>query len=175
MVTTWLGVMNTTKGVPVETMISTVKDAVMAAGVSRLSSIHDLRVVSVRLMLEVVATGSVGTGLAFRVPVIGMEIHAGVKVTKKDTHAIDITLVPPYQENNQAVRGDNVEEALVDAVATIRRAMASAATGADPWVIEEGTIDLAFVVTREGSICLGAQGELSNEVTHTLRLGLKPC
>jgi hypothetical protein len=49
-----------------------------------------------------------------------------------------------------------------------------AAAGDDPWVLSASTIDIRFAVTETGTISLGVDGELANEVTQTLRLGLAP-
>jgi hypothetical protein len=72
------------------------------------------------------------------------------------------------------VRGGNVEDALVDAIVTIRAAMTHAAAGKEPWDLSAGTVDITFGVTKTGSISVGADGELANEVTHPLRLRLAP-
>ena len=88
----------TDEGVPVDTLISVVKDSIKQAGVSRTSQTRDLQVASVQLILEVVASKTAGGGLDFRVPFIGMKLRLGAKVTKKDTHTIDITLVPPEEQ-----------------------------------------------------------------------------
>jgi hypothetical protein len=138
----------TDRGVPVDELIRVIKDSVQAAGVSRTSQNRDLQVTSVRLILEVVASKTAGGRLDFRVPFIGMRLRVGGMVTKKDTHTIDMTLVP--------------------------KVMASAAAGKDPWVLSESTIDISFAITETGTISLGAEGELANEVTQTLRLGLGP-
>jgi hypothetical protein len=162
----------TDEGVPVDTLISVVKDSVKRAGVSRTSETRDLQVASVRLILEVVASKTAGGGLDFRVPVLGMKLSLGAKVTKKDTHTIDITLVPPKERDTRQVRGGEVEDVLVNAIATIRNVMTQAAEGDDPWVLSAGTIDISFAITQTGTISLGVDGELANELTHTLRLGL---
>jgi len=161
-------------GMPVETLIGKVKDAIVYAGVSQESPDHDLRVASVQLILEVVATGSAGGRVTFRVPVVGMELTAGAKVTKRDTHTIDITLKPPTAPGGLPVRGNDVEDTLVEAIDTIRAVMTSAATGTDPWIICTSTVDIAFVLTKEGKISVGVEGELASEVTQTLRLSLVP-
>lgn len=163
----------TDEGVPVDTLISVVKDSIKRAGVSRTSQNQDLRVASVQLILDVLASETVGGGLDFRVPFIGMKLSLGAKVTKQDTHIIDITLVPPEEPDSRQVRGD-VEEALVNAIATIRDVVTKAAQGDDPWVLSAGTIDITFAITQTGTISLGFNGELANELTHTLRLGLAP-
>ena len=68
----------------------------------------------------------------------------------------------------------DVQHTLVNAVATIRDVVTRAAEGDDPWVLSASTIDISFAITQTGSISLRADGELSNELTHTLRLGLAP-
>ncbi len=163
----------TDEGVPVDTLISVVKDSIKRAGVSRTSKTRDLQVASVQLILEVVASKTVGGGLDFRVPFIGMKLSLGVKVTKKDTHTIDITLVPPEEQDTRQVRSGEVEDVLVNAIATIRDVMTKAAEGDDPWVLSSGTIDIYFAITQTGTISLGVDGELANELTHTLRLGME--
>lgn len=161
----------TDQGVPVDELIRVVKDSVQAAGVSSSSQTRDLQVTSVRLILEVVASKTAGGRLDFRVPVIGMKLRLGSVVTRKDTHSIDMTLVPKQE---RPVRGGDVEEALVNAIETIRQVVASAAAGNDPWILSASTIDIAFAVTQAGTISLGAEGELENDVTQTLRLSLGP-
>jgi len=162
----------TDEGVPVDQLISAVKNSIKRAGISRTSQTRDLRVATVRLILEVVASKTAGGGLDFRVPFIGMKLRVGTKVTKKDTHTIDITLVPPKDEQTRQVRGGDVEAVLVNAIETIRDAMTKAAEGDDPWILSDSTIDISFAITQAGAISLGADGELTNELTHQLRLGL---
>ena len=116
----------TDEGVPVDALISVVKDSIKRAGVSRTSQSRDLQVASVQLILDVVATKTAGGGLDFRVPFIGMKLRVGGKVTKKDTHRIDITLVPPEERDTRQVRGGDIEDVLVTAVAMIRDLMIQA-------------------------------------------------
>jgi len=164
----------TDQGVPVDTLIGVVKDSIRQAGVSRTAQTRDLQVASVQLILDVIASKAAGGGLDFCVPFIGMKLRVGTKLTKKDTHTIDITLVPPEDRDTRQVRGGEVEEVLVNAIATIRDVVTKAAEGDDPWVLSASTIDISFAITQTGTISLGADGELTNELTHTLRLGLAP-
>ena len=97
-------------GVPVDSLISVVKDSIKQAGVSQMSPGRDLQVASVRLILEVVASKMAGGGLDFCVPFIGMKLSLGAKVTKKDTHTIDITLVPPEHRDTRQVRSGDIQE-----------------------------------------------------------------
>jgi hypothetical protein len=162
----------TDAGVAVDSLISVVKESIKQAGVSRTSPDQDLRVASVQLILEVVATRTTGSGVDFRVPFIGMKLRLGAKVTKKDTHTIDITLAPPGERATRQVRSGEVQDVLVNAIATIRDVVAKAAEGDDPWVLSGSTIDITFAINQTGTISLGIDGELAGELTHTLRLGL---
>ena len=165
----------TDEGVPVDTLIRVVKDSIERG--ERVPYIADpgpSQVASVSLILDVVASKTVGGGVDFRVPFIGMKLRVGVKVTKKDTHTIDITLVPPKDRDTRQVRGGDVEDVLVNAIATIRDVMTKAAEGDDPWLLSASTIHISFAITQTGTITLGVDGELANEVTQTLRLGLAP-
>jgi hypothetical protein len=164
----------TDEGVPVNALIRVVKDSIRRAGTSRASQTRDLQVASVKLILNVVASKTAGGGVDFRVPFIGMRLRVGARVTKKDTHTIDITLVPPEDRDTRQVRGSDVEEVLVNAIATIRDVMTTATEGDDPWVLSESAIDISFAITQTGSITLGVDGELASELKHTLRLGLAP-
>jgi hypothetical protein len=164
----------TDQGVQVTTLIDAVKRSLRTAGVSRDSGPGDLRVKSVKLTLNVLATESAGGKLDFRVPFVGMKLSMGAKVTRQDTHKIDITLVPPAPDPaRRETRGD-IETALVDAITSIRAVMASAAEGDEPWALSTSEVEIAFVVTKEGSISLGAEGEFAHEVTNTLKLALLP-
>jgi NTP-dependent ternary system trypsin peptidase co-occuring protein len=163
----------TGEGVPVESLVAVVKDAVRRGGVSSRAGDGGLRVSSVQLTLRVVAASGTGGGLSFRVPFTGMTLAFGAKVTSQDTHTIDLTLVPP-DDPGRVVRGADVADALVNAIATIRGITAAAAGGDDPWVLANGTVEISFAVTAAGAISLGVEGELSREITHTLRLGLAP-
>ena len=62
----------------------------------------------------------------------------------------------------------------MEAIETIRAALASAAGGDDPFILEDSNVTIAFAVTSEGSISIGVDGSLSEELTHTLVLGLVP-
>jgi hypothetical protein len=101
-----------------------------------------------------------------------MQIRLGSTSTRQDTHILDIKLKPPSRPASRELRDGDVEEVLVDAISTIRAVISSAAEGQDPWILEVGTLDITFGVTEQGTICLVFEGELANEITHTLRVGL---
>jgi hypothetical protein len=161
-------------GVPVEELIDTIKRAIKTVNLSSTDVDRDLRVASVRLTLHTVATRSLGGGLEFRIPFIGMPVKLGGKLTTQDTHTIQISLVPPDLADRPQLRDGDIESVFVDAVSTVRAAVASAATGDDPFTLTESSVDISFAVTADGAISLGVDGGLTDEVTHTLTLGLTP-
>jgi hypothetical protein len=164
----------TDDGVPVPDVIATVKRAIKAASVSATDQGRDLRVGSVSLILHAIAVRSSGGGLTFHIPLIGTEVQLGAKLTTRDTHEIKINLTPPREEDRTEVRDGGLDDVLVEAIETIRTALASAASGDDPFILNDSTITISFAVTTEGSISIGVNGSLSDEVTHTLILALVP-
>jgi hypothetical protein len=164
----------TEDGIPIEELIDTIKQAIKTASVSSTDLDRDLRVSSVQLILNAVAIRSLGGGLDFRIPFIGMQVKLGSKITKQDTHAIDISLMPPDLKGRPELRDSDIESVFVNAINTIRTAVASAATGDDPFILTQSSVNISFAVTAEGTISLGVDGDLSNELTHTLTLGLVP-
>lgn len=168
--------MNVTEdGIPVPDVIDAVKRAIKAASVSVTDRGRDMRVASVDLVLHAIATRSSGGGLNFCIPFIGMEVQLGAKVTTRDTHQIEISLTPPAGTLQAAeVRDGGLDDVLTEAIETIRAAVASAAAGDDPFVLGGATITLSFAVTAQGAISIGVSGSLSDELTHTLTLGLLP-
>jgi len=163
----------TDAGMPVDELIAKVKDALIEAGVTSANSDADMRVRSVRLVLEVIATEGLGGRVNFHVPFIGTELSVGASRTQRDTHTIDITLVPPSQPSPGVARG-NIRDVLVQAILRVRQTVASASEGRDPWYLSTATVDISFGVTKEGTISVAAEGGMTSETTNTLRLSLGP-
>jgi Trypsin-co-occurring domain 2 len=165
-----------TEGIPVDELVADVKDALVAANVTSTNGAADLRLVSVQMILNVVATKAAGGKVNFQVPFIGTELHFGVRHGQRDTHSIDITLVPPTPDQIQsgAVRSGDFQKTLMAAINRVRQTISSAANGRDPWYLSDATVDISFGVTKEGSISVGAEGNQTSETTNTLRLRLAP-
>jgi len=159
-------------GVAIPDLIGMVKQAIKTANVSNTDLSRDLRVSAVQLTLNVVATSSLGGGMDFRIPFVGMQIKLGYKVTKQNTHRIQINLVPPEIVNRPELREGDFSSVFVDAITTIRAAVAYAATGDDPFALAESSVNISFAITADGAISLGVDGGLANELTHTLTLSL---
>lgn len=164
----------TEDGVPAQDVIAAVKLAIKEANVSATDEDRDLRVDSVKVVLHALAIRAVGGGLKFTVPFIGMPVRLGTKVTKSDTHEIEINLIPPGQDARQEVREATLDLALVEAIETVRAVVASSTDGDDPFNLNDAKITLSFAVTAEGDISIGIDGSMSDEVTHTLILALVP-
>jgi len=164
----------TDDGVPVEDLVAAVKRAVMESNMSATAAGRDLRVTSVRLTLHALATATAGGSLNFRLPFIGMKLRIGRTVSRRDTHVIEMTLVPPDLAQQHELRYGTVDAVLVDAITMIRRVTASARTGDDPFHLLEGSVRLEFAITADGSVSLGLDGALREEVTHTLLVTVAP-
>jgi hypothetical protein len=164
----------TESGVPVQDLVEAIKQAIKAANVSSATPDRDLRIGSVRLLLHAVATRSYGGGLNFHVPLIGTEVKLGGKLTRHDTHEIEISLVPPAPAERPELRDGDLGSVLVEAIGTIRATLAAAASGEDPFILDESTIKIAFGVTQDGDISIGVNGSLSSELTQALVISLVP-
>lgn len=67
------------EGVPLDTLIEVVKASVRRGGISRTSKTRDLKISSVQLIIEAVASDAAGGRLDFRVPFIGMKLKLGIR------------------------------------------------------------------------------------------------
>lgn len=162
----------TDTGVPVDALIDAVKAAVTEAGISSANAGRTLRVTAIQLVLNVVASTTVGAKLEFKLPFIGMNLSFGNSVTQRDTHTIDITLVPPDLAPAAEIRDGGVDQVLVDAIETVTSVVARSAGGNDPFVLKESSVELVFAITESGSISLGFNAEAKNVITHKLKLTL---
>jgi Trypsin-co-occurring domain 2 len=158
--------------VPVDDLIEEIQWAVQVANVSA-DGPSELRVTSIQLILNAVVAVGNGGKIDFRIPVVGVQLSVGRKVSRQDTHRIDVTLVPPSTAGHET-RGSGVADVLVEAIGTIRTIMQRAASGETRFELESATVELSFVVTDLGIISLGIDGEFRDEVTHTIRLQLAP-
>ena len=85
----------TDTGVDIPGLVSTIKNSIRKANVSGADATSDMRVVSIDLVLNTVATEKAGGGVELRVPFVGMKLKFGANITRKDTHTIEMTLIPP--------------------------------------------------------------------------------
>ena len=156
-------------GVPADEVVAAVKNAITLGNISVTDADRDLMVTSVYLRLNTVATVTAGGSLDFRVPFIGLAVKVGGSVTRQNTHVIEMTLVPEGGPGIET-RDAPVEAILVEAIETVRRVMARASLGDDPFVLRDSAVELSFGVTSDGSISLGFNGELTDATTNTMRV-----
>jgi hypothetical protein len=166
-------VKTTDDGVRIADLISAVKEAVREANISAGHADRDLRVSKVDLTLSVVASRDGGAGIELKVPVIGMKIGGKYRHGSSSTQTVQVTFVP-LPPAGAEVRGGDVEETLVDAIETVRAAVAAGISGDDPLVLESSIVTLVFAVTDTGSITLLGEGDLADSQTSTLVLTLVP-
>src|ERR1700689_1971114 len=151
--------------VAISERVTVVKNVINQANISGTDPDRDLRVTSVELTLNAIAVVTAGGGIDFRLPVIGMKLKAGASITRRDTHTIDISLAPPDLVRQYEIRDREIETVLLNAIEAIRSTMTLAAQGDDPLLLASSSVELSFAITRDGSITLGVNGELTNEVT----------
>ncbi|GAA2476333.1 trypco2 family protein [Winogradskya humida] len=160
--------------VTVAELIATVKEVIVAANLSATQPGRDLRVASIEITLHTLATRTAGGVADFRIPVLGLQVKLGRTISRTDLHTLTITLRPPAPARTVELRGPALDEILVEAIERVRTAVATAAQGDDPFELGESTIDITFGITQEGSITLGFEGNLTDDVSHTLKLRLVP-
>jgi hypothetical protein len=154
---------------PVDELVAAIKQAIKQANISVTDPGRDLAVTAVHLRLSTVVTRTAGGSLDFRVPLIGARMKLGGSVTRHDVQLMEMTLIP--QDTAAIVtRGAPVDAVLVEAIETIRAVMARAAAGDDPFALGDAAVELSFGVASDGTIALGIDGELTDEVTNTMRL-----
>lgn len=100
----------TSDGVPIADLVGAVKAAIVVVGMSASRSERDLKVTAVQLTLNTIATEKAGGKLEFKVPVLGMAVKLRRSVTTKNTHTVELTLVPPDLAPAHEARGHEVEE-----------------------------------------------------------------
>lgn len=105
-------------------------------------------------------------------PVIGWKVKLAGSQSRQKTHTIDITLVAENLQSHYELRDTAVEETLVEAIKTIRAAVAAGVVGDDPLVLKSSTVELIFGATDQGTISVGVEGELAEEVTNLLKIEL---
>jgi len=151
-------------GVAITEILGQVKKAIKVANLSGQDT--DLKITKLKVGINAIATGTAGGGFDLQVPIIGMRLKAGGKVSPQDTHRIEVEMEP--MPDRYEIRSGDVQRAIVDAAEAIRAISRSAMEGEDPFLVSKSSLSLSFLVTREGAITLGVEGELRDEITHHL-------
>ena len=86
-----------------------------------------------------------------------------------------MSLVPDlFQGDSGALSVLPLEDQIVYRVDSIRSGLAEAAFEDPKFKLKDGSVEVEFVVTREGHLSLIFDGEMKDEVTHTMKLLLGP-
>ncbi|SRR5260221_6549500 len=161
-------------GIEVSELIEVLKNSIKRASYQgAFDGPGALEVVSAQLTLSIAAVHSRGGGVHFRVAVIGTEISFGSKQERRQTHTLNLTLTPT-KESGPELRDGEIEHVLVDAIVTVYSPMERAGSGDQPWALESGVIDIVFAVSETGSITLGIDADRTGEITHAMRLSMRP-
>lgn len=161
-------------GVPVEQVIGQVKEAIGRANIG--ADQEDLVVTSIEVELKVLKSVVGGTEWEWTVPIIGLTLKGGAKVTQADTETISLKLVPPPAKEavKSLLEAEEIQDDVVRAVSIIRAGIARAKAGEPVFGLGEATFQLEFGVNAEGQLSLVAVAEGTHEATNTLKLTLGP-
>jgi len=166
---------STSTGMDVESVISKVKQAILAAEIKREND-QALQLESLDLTLKAFAETEVGGEIKIKIPVINLEIGMGGSLTQQETQTIEINLKPPEvlkEERVEAITKEiDLKSSLADAINIIRNGIKAAAAGEPEFVLDKATVELNFVVTEKGEITVVAKGSLEIETTNGLKLTL---
>ncbi len=161
-------------GLAVEDLVTAVRRAAARASIAEADAGRDMRITGLELTLHVLAKRDHGARLEFRIPVLGLPITLGAKVTTQDTHKIKISLTPAAVPAHEVRGGDEVEDTLVQAIETVRAVVARGLGDQDAFTHQSSEVELTFAVTGTGAIALLGTADLTDEITHTLKLTLGP-
>jgi hypothetical protein len=163
-----------TAGWPVEKVITQVKEAIAKANVG--AGNEDLVVTSIAVELKVLKSIVGGAAWEWKVPIIGLTLKGGSKVTQADTETVTLKLVPPESKDlsTSMLEADEIGDDVVRAVSLIRAGIVSARTNEPIFGLGEATFELEFGVTAEGELSLIAVAEGKREATNKLTLTLGP-
>jgi hypothetical protein len=160
----------TIDGLSVADVVRRIKLAIRQANIG--GDGEDLAIAGVELTLKVLATDAGGAGFEWKVPVLGLTLKGGAKATHSNTSTVHVALVPPDHEGGGgALKVDaDLEDELVNGVHLIREAVNQSAVSEPQFKLKEGSVELEFVVTKEGNLSLLLTAEAKDEVTHTMKL-----
>lgn len=156
--------------VDVEQVIQQVKRAIVDANLSKPHG--DLIVTRVGLQLSVVRKRGGGIDATWQVPVINKDVGGEWERKWTSSNTIDIALKPPDIAGAAQGLMPDISSELAVAIALIRSTVKAGAEGQPPFELGEGTVELIFGVSSDGSITLLGKGEAGKATSSTLKLSL---
>jgi hypothetical protein len=126
---------------------------------------------SLELELEGVVTTDLGGDLKFKI--FGHELGLRGERDEKQLQKISVSLVPDLSEQREDLQTPSVSQVLYDALRTIRDTAAFAAQEEPKYKLENGTAELNFEVTADGSFNFFVEAERESVATQTARIKMK--
>jgi hypothetical protein len=118
-----------------------------------------------------VQSREIGVGFKLKIPYVNWELGVDGKVAQEKTQTISVKLVPAQVKLEEGVVP--IDMPLADALLEVAHIVHDAAVNPPVLGLEEGTITLQFVLTKDGSLSLlGVDASNSNVTTHRLEVGL---
>ena len=137
--------------------------AYQASGYGELGAIHRMDIT-----LKAVVTREIGGGLKIRIPFTDRKVGLDGKLDSAETQTISLTVVPA--ERLETFAAKDFSESLVRALLEIERGLSEGINTEPRLLMKSGSVELQFVVGREGSIELVAKGEGRSESTHAIKV-----
>ncbi|WP_042425411.1 trypco2 family protein [Streptacidiphilus anmyonensis] len=161
------------ESVTVRSLVDTVQASICQVQGAEKPRPGALVVTSAEVELHVVMDAALGGGLDVRVPVIGAHLRIGGRRVRHRMHTVRVALLPGSGASGGLAHGAGDEE-LVLALRAVRDLMDPNPQAAHAWSVSDGTVQVSFAVTEQGSISVGLDSDRSDEHVHSLRLELRP-
>lgn len=147
-------------------------DVIAAIKLALRSSLsHDLplKIQEVELTLKAVVARDAGAGFKLKIPLIDLELSAGVDYSETSTQTLYFKFALPTEEQKSLVEPELIDE-LKSAIESFRAAVGVAEDARLGPVLnlQGGCITLDFVFNTEGKIELISRVKLSSNVTNTI-------
>jgi hypothetical protein len=152
-------------GVDIDEIIAKVKKAIRDVEERSLREDMKFKVEKLELTLKTFTSKDAGGKITLKIPI---EISLGGKVANQHTQTIGLTLVPVGELHTFG--HEDVEQDLVDAIYAIKEGIKNATEEPPQFKLQEATVGLDFILDKEGSISVIAQGSGQSQTTHSLKL-----
>ncbi|MFB3764053.1 MAG: trypco2 family protein [Methanotrichaceae archaeon] len=156
------------EGLSIADTIIKVKEAIKSA---QTGNGYNFEIDKLELTLKAIAGEDAGGEFNVKIPFIDTKVGISGKYANKDAQIINITLIP---EKKKEKREWNIKDNLVKAMAIINEGVGKAAQGEPQFGLKDASVELNFVVDKNGEVAFVVKGGLQSEITNTVKLYLKP-